>query len=268
MPSDEKIATSGAHTDWTRRRLLQAAVGAGSTVSAGAWSAEEPARTANAAGRAMMFDITVRIPPGMLDAWEHFWGDENVPALEANGQWLWGAWSSLTGQQNTITHEWAYRDLAHYQDMAKMRASNPQISALLPKGVSVEENVVSSVMTPLPYHPAEPYVSPAGQMGIIATHRIIPERAGASDYISMAADYVARAARHGARLVGAYQSFFGWTPSYHLQVWRFEGFEQYLRARQAIEADPKCQQLLTGMRSLFPHESVELHRPMRYSRIR
>ena len=113
MPFDEKIATTGAHSDWTRRSLLQAAVVAGSTVSAGAWSADDPARTTSAAGRAMMFDLTVRIPPGMLAAWEHFWGDENVPALEANGQWLWGAWSSLTGQQNTITHEWAYRDLAH-----------------------------------------------------------------------------------------------------------------------------------------------------------
>jgi hypothetical protein len=74
--------------------------------------------------------------------------------------------------------------------------------------------------------------------------------------------------RHGARLVGAYQSFLGWTPSYHLQVWRYEGFEQYLRARQAIEADPKCQQLLTGMRALIPHESIELQRPLSYSRIR
>jgi hypothetical protein len=36
----------------------------------------------------MMFDLTARIPPGQLERWNHFLGDENVPALEQNGRWL------------------------------------------------------------------------------------------------------------------------------------------------------------------------------------
>jgi len=270
MPIDDKMADPNSRNDWTRRRLLQAAAAAGGALGAGALSASDSVKATGAAtGRAMMFDIDVRIPAGTLAAWERFWGEENVPALEANGQWLWGAWSSLTGPQNTVTHEWAYRDLAQFQDMEKMRTSNPQVLALRRKSIPIEDTVVSSVMTPLPYHPTEPFTAPAGQMGLIATHRIA--LAGASstaDYGAMAADYVTRAARHGAQLVGAYQSFFGWTPKYQLQVWRYAGVEQYLRIRQAIEADPSCQQLLTGMRSLFPLESVELHQPTSYSRIR
>jgi hypothetical protein len=255
--------------EWSRRRLMMTGIVAGSALTAGARAATASTESAGAMENAMMFDLTVRIAAGRLADWERFWGDENVPALEANGQWLWGAWTSISGRQNAITHEWAYRDLGHYESMVKMRSSNAQVHALAARGIPIEENLLSSVMTPLPYHPSQPYRPPTGQTGIIVTHRIAVERPGNTpDHSAIAADYVARATRHGAVLVGAYQSFFGWTPASLLQIWRYESMEQYARARQATESEPRCQQLLSGMRAIYPHETVELHRPLRYSRIR
>lgn len=217
----------------------------------------------------LMFDLTVRIPPGQLDQWNHFWGEENVPALEENGQWLWGAWTSLTGQQNTVTHEWAYRDLAHYQAMATMRATNPRIHALAQHDVHIEESILSSVMTPLPYHPASSPTRPPDTDCLIATSRVFLQGAGAApEYSQLMAQYVARAAMHGAELVGAFQSFFGWTPSYQLHVWRYGSVGAYWTAMRALNVDAECQRLASQLRSLQPHEIVELQLPAPYSRLR
>jgi len=217
----------------------------------------------------LMFDLTVRIPPGLLDQWNHFWGEENVPALEENGQWLWGAWTSLTGQQNTVTHEWAYRDLAHYQAMATMRATNPHIHALAQHGVRIEENILSSVMTPLPYHPTSSPTRTADTDCLIVTSRVFLQGAGAApEYAQLMAQYVARATTHGAKLVGAFQSFFGWTPSYQLHVWRYDSAGAYWTAMRTLNADPECQRLVSHLRSLQPHEVVEFQLPTPYSRLR
>jgi hypothetical protein len=219
----------------------------------------------------LMFDLTVRIPPGQLAQWNHFWGDENVAALEENGQWLWGAWTSLTGQQNTVTHEWAYRNLAHYQDMATMRATNPRIHELAQHGVRIEENVLSSVMTPLPYHPHSASAAPrtADVDTLIVTSRVFLQGAGTSpEYSQLMAQYVARAGQHGGELRGAFQSFFGWTPSYQLHVWHYGSAAAYFTAVKALDADAECQRLASQLRALQPHEVVELQRPTAYSRLR
>lgn len=217
----------------------------------------------------LMFDLTVRIPPGQLDQWHHFWGDENVPALEENGQWLWGAWTSLTGQQNTVTHEWAYRDLAHYQAMATMRATDPRIHALAQHGVRIEENILSSVMTPLPYHAPSRPTRTAEADSLIVTSRVFLQGAsGAPEYSQLMAQYVARAATHGAELLGAFQSFFGWTPSYQLHVWRYANVGAYWTTMRALNADAECQRLASQLRSLQPHEVVEFQLPTPYSRLR
>jgi len=279
IDDDAQLTTN----DVTRRRMLRdgllAAGGLAATIATTSAVAEDnkpnattQASRGNAASGSdwkMMFDLTVRIPPGRLDDWNHFWGDQNVPLLEQNGQWLWGAWRALTGQQDTITHQWAYRDLAHYQAMAAMRATNPQVHALAGKGVPIDENVLSSVMTPLPYHPAAATMPAADKASVIETRRIY--RAGmasGADHARLSAEYVSRATKHGAQLVGALESFFGWTPSYVLQVWRYPSIEQYAAARRAIEADVECQRLLTSLRSIFPHEVIDLHQPLPYSRIR
>ncbi len=210
----------------------------------------------------MMFDLTIRIPAGRLDDWCQLWGEQYVPVLEANGQWLWGAWSGLTGQQDTISHQWAYTDLAHYQAMAAMRASDPRVAQ---SGALIEEGLLSSVMTPLPYHPPE---TPSGERGIVATARLFPTRANnAVEYARLMAEFVPRAEAQGAQLLGAFESFFGWNPRYMLHVWRYAGMEQYWASRRAVEADPECRRLLTAMRTLIPHERVELHTPTPYSRI-
>lgn len=217
----------------------------------------------------MMLDLTVRIPAGTLDSWNDFWGRENVPALEERGQWLWGAWSSLTGQQNTITHQWAYRDLAHFQAMTAMRASDPHIHELAAHAVPIEEIMISSVMTPLAYHPAALPEARVQEPGIIVTSRILPQRPGSvTEYVRIAADYIALAAHHGAELTGAFQTYFGWTPSYLLHVWRYPTLEHYWTAHRAIEADREGHRLLATLRGIYPHETVDLHVPTSYSRLR
>lgn len=277
---DEDDSATLTH-DVGRRRLLSAALtgGSGLAVAAAVGAAQvEPSKEGQASNRSasgdwnMMFDLTVRIPPGKLDEWNNFWGEgrKNVALLEENGQWLWGAWRSLTGQQDTITHQWAYRDLAHYQEMAKMRRSNPRVQELARYSVPIKENMMASIMTPLPYHPKSVPEVPAGQTGVIATHRIYSRTPGdgTAAHARLMADYVALAGKHGAQIVGAFESFFGWTPSYLLQVWRYPSIEQYWAARRAIEADPEGRRLLTELRDIFPHETVDLNQPTSYSRIR
>lgn len=126
------------------------------------------------------------------------------------------------------------------------------------------------VLAPLPYHPKSVPEAPAGQTGIIVAHRIYSRTPGdgTAAHSRLMADYVALAAKHGAQIVGAFESFFGWTPPYLLQVWRYPGIEQCWASRRAIEADPEGRRLLTGLRDIFPHETVDLNRPATYSRIR
>lgn len=266
--------------DTSRRRLLTTALaGSGAALAATVGAAQPeisksgqgPVRSASTDWN-MMFDLTVRIPASSLNEWNSFWGEgkKNAALLEENGQWLWGAWRSLTGQQDTITHQWAYRDLAHYQDMGKMRLSNPRVLELTRYSVPIKENMQASIMTPLPYHPKSAPDTPAGQIGIIATHRIYNRTPGdgTAAHSRLMADHVAVAAKHGAQIVGAFESFFGWTPPYLLQVWRYPSIEQYWASRRAIEADPEGKRLLAELRDIFPHETVDLNQPTPYSRIR
>lgn len=273
MTAEQNTFAKFSHA-MSRRHLLQAAVAAGGALTASAaGAAKDDPQTAGQHSSAstdwtMMFDLSVRIPPGRFDDWIAFWGGQNIAVLEENGQWLWGAWSSLTGQQNVITHQWAYRDLAHYQAMAAMRSSNPRVRSLAPLGVPIEENMISSIMTKLPYHPDKP-PQPQGDAGIIVTNRIFRRSMGdIAGHSRLAAEYATLAAKHGMQLVGAFASFFGWTPSYILQIWRCESIERYGAALRAMDADPKCRRLLTEMRGILPYETVELHRPMPYSRLR
>lgn len=276
MTADENLFGTPGHI-MSRRHLLHAAVAGGSALAANAAAAKENPQTVDPYRSAstdwtMMFDLSVRIPPGRFDDWVRFWGGQNIAVLEENGQWLWGAWSSLTGQRDVITHQWAYRDLAHYQAMAAMRMSNPQVQALARLSVPIEENIISSVMTRLPYHP--PYnqkgaSQPQGDASVIVTNRMFRHGMGnTAGHSALAAEYVAAAGKHGAQLLGAFQSFFGWTPAYVLQVWRYASIERYVATQRAIETDPACRRLLTEMRSLLPNETVDLHRPMPYSRLR
>lgn len=277
----KKNASKTSNLDTSRRHLLSAAFAGGSGLALAAVvgaAQSEHSKQRQTSGDSisrdwnMMFDLTVRIPSGKLEEWYRFWGEDkqNVAVLEENGQWLWGAWSSITGQQDTVTHQWAYRDLAHYQEMAKMRLSNPRVRELTRYSVPIKENVIASIMTPLPYHPKSVPETPAGQAGIVATHRIYSRTPGDGNeaYARLMTDYVAVAAKHGAQIVGAFESFFGWTPPYQLQVWRYSSVEQYWTARRAIEADSEGRRLLAELREIFPHETVELNRPTPYSRIR
>lgn len=218
----------------------------------------------------MMFEIYLRFPAGRLQDWYKFWGDLNVPLLEKNGQWLWGALTGLTGQENTISHFWAYRDLTHYQQiLGGQTPRDPRIREVLPLSVPIEETLYSAVMTPTSYHPSR-VPEPTSKRSIIVTHRLLPTGAigGNGEHARLAAEYVPIAEKHGAQLIGAFSTFFGFTPSYTLQLWRYPGIEQYLASRQAIEADAEGRRLLTEMQKLLPREIVTLHQPTPYSRLR
>jgi len=222
----------------------------------------------------MMFEINVRFPPGRLQDWNSFWGELNVPLLEQNGQWLWGALLGLSGLQNTATHFWAYRDLSHYQRILGGGANrDPRIKEVLPKSVPIEESVYSGVMVPTLYHPKKTPDSQhndGGKDSIIVTHRILPGGATGNvpEHVRLAQEYVPIAEKQGAQLLGAFSTFFGWTPSYMLQIWRYRDIKHYLDTRRALDANAQASKLLIEMRKLVPRELVELHQPTPYSRIR
>jgi hypothetical protein len=169
-----------------------------------------------------------------------------------------------------VTHEWAYRDLTHFQAMAKMRATDPEIRQLShsPDDVPILEATQTSVLVPLPYHPAgKP--PPSGSAGaMIATRRVVREQgADGAQYNRLAADYAQLAAGHGAELAGAYQTFFGWTPAHSLEVWRYPSLDAYFSIERAIASDPQGRKLLTAMRQIWPHEAIALNQPLPYSRL-
>lgn len=216
----------------------------------------------------MMLDLTVRIPPGAQSQWDSFWGDKNVPLLEEKGQWLWAAWRPLTGQQDTVTHQWAYRDLEHFQAMAQMRATDPSVHELARSGVPIYETLSACVTTPLSYHPRVTRTGEARKPGVLVTSRVIHQNGvDLARYNALVADYLLQAATHGGELVGAFQSFFGWTPAYRQHIWWYPNVETYGQARRARESDPRCRQLAVEMRRLLPLETLQMHEPLRYSRL-
>lgn len=230
----------------------------------------------------LMFEIYLRFPPGRLQDWYKFWGDYNVPLLEKNGQWLWGALTGLTGQENTITHFWAYRDLTHYQQIlggggggrgrgggGGQTRRDPPVREAAPASVPIEEVLYTAVMTPTSYHPSR-MPEPTSRRSIIVTHRLFPSGAmgGSPEHARLASEYVPIAEKNGAQLIGAFSSFFGFTPAYTLQLWRYPSVEQYIASRQAIAADATGGRLLAEMQKLLPREVTTLHEPTPYSRIR
>jgi hypothetical protein len=254
----------------TRRDLFLTAVAGGTAMTAaladGA-AAQTSAPISDAPG-GMMFDIYVRYPAGKLEDWIKFW-TQNVVSLEARGQSLWAAWYGLTGQQDAATHQWAYRDLAHYQAMAKVR-SNPRAGgAAAAAVVPIEEVLFSAVMTPLPYHPEQPLPATHGDDSVIVTHRIVrPLMRDGQSHARLMGEYLALAASTGAELHGAFETFFGWTPSYMLHVWRYRSMDHYWSSRDAIARSADAVQLQAAMRAIYPTETIDLHRPMPYSRLR
>lgn len=255
----------GHSTAWNRRQLLNAAVASGGLLASAA-SAQGVSASTAPTDWPLVFDLTVRFPQGRLADWNQFWGEENVPLLESKGQWLWGAWSSLTGQLNTVCHQWAYKDFAHYQAMADMRATDARVLELAKRNVPIEQVVNASIMSRLPYHPAVP-AKPRNEAGLIVTHRIYTGNgARLAEHIRLTRELTGLMNRYDAQLIGAFQTFFGWWPTYILQVWRYTSVEQYWKVRRDLDTDAAGQQLLKELRAINPHEVVELQRPMQYSR--
>lgn len=259
----------------TRRGLLHPVLAGGTVLAAaalaggdaGAEAAGLPALTSGSPN--MLFDICVRFPAGKLDDWIKSW-TPNVALLEARGQTLWAGWYGLTGQQDTATHQWAYRDLAHYQAMSTMRSTSQAVRTQSATTVGLEEILFSAVMTPAPYHPQRPPKLTPGDNPVIVTHRVMRPPMGADGraHAGMMADYIAIAAGTGAELCGAYESFFGWTPSYLLHIWRYPSMEHYWASHDALAAMAEAVRLRGAMRAIYPHELVDLHRPMPYSPLR
>jgi hypothetical protein len=256
-----------------RRELLAAAVGGGSllltalaTGAGRAVAAEaEPMDLPNAEHDwRLMLDLTVRITPGALEQWSQHWKTVAVPALEEVGQWLWGGWSSLTGQQETITHQWAYRDLAHMQAMARIRSESPKIRGKLTGGGAsiLDNNLLTTALSALPYSPKSVQSRRPGSDSVIVAARTFSEgvTGSPSEYTKLMTDYVGRATSHGAQLAGAFESIFGWAPAYQLHVWRYPDMATYYNVRRAIETDAECQKLWAQLRTA-------LGRPLTYSRI-
>lgn len=264
-------------------RLLQTVAACGAALSAGSGAAS--AQTKAPAAAAPVFEklppwkviyyLEYRIPQGKLDEFVSHWGGTQVPTLEKRtGQALWGGWSCLTGPDNVLTHNWAYRDLGHYETAGTLRRTDPEVVAAFGRQtVPIQGNLTSTFIERLSYHP-ETYPDPQREPGIIATHRINTNMSAApgprdKEHQSAASEYVQAAAKHGAKLVGAFQTMTGvTTPNFQLHVWRYADMKHYWDSRAAIEADPECRRLLAVMRDVYPQEIVQLHRPLSYSRLR
>jgi hypothetical protein len=255
----------------TRRDLFLTAAAGGTAITAALaeGAAAQTSAPISAAPGGMMFDIYLRFPAGKLEEWIKSW-TQNVVSLEARGQSLWAAWYGLTGQQDSATHQWAYRDLAHYQAMAKLRSNPRAADAATVPVTPIEEVLFSAVMTPLPYHPRQPPPKAAlGDDSVIVTHRIVrPFMRDGQTHARLMAEYLALTASTGAELHGAFETFFGWTPSYMLHVWRYRSMDHYWSTRDTIARTADAVRLQGAMRAIYPTEIVDLHRPMPYSPLR
>lgn len=259
----------------TRRELLKPALASGvavlATTAMAQAAAAQPRPESQTTARAwnMMFDIYLRFPPGRFDDWVRFWGGQTVAILEEGGQHLWAAWYGLTGQQDTVTHQWAYRDLAHFEDMEKMRRTNPRLQAAPIPPVPMDATLFSALMTPLPYHPVKVPTPSAGDTGVLVTHRILrPTIGDPKTHARLMQEYVALATNNGAEMLGAFETFFGWSPSYLLHLWRYRSMDHYWSSREAITETGNGPRLQAAMRAIYPQEVVDLQRPTPYSRLR
>ena len=273
------------NTDQKRRLFLQTAAmvatgGALSAASSRAFAAEGAAPAIPTFGKLppwkIIYHLEYRIPEGKLEEFSNHWGGTQVPALEKRtGQMLWGGWRAVSGLQNKLTHHWAYRDLAHYESAEILRRTDPEAKAAFGRQtVPIQEQIVSTMIVPLSYHPAVSYPDlPQNKPGVIATHRINTRASAAAgpkdqDHQAAAAAFAQAAAKHGAQLVGAFRTYEWSVPAFHLQVWRYASMDQYWAAREKIYADPQCRDLLATMHEIYPDETVELHLPLSYSRLR
>ena len=257
-----------------RRSLLAGAIGAvGSMAGSTALIPEALAQTGSSipAGPPVLQLLAsgeARLPPGEWKQWEKVWGGRNVPLLERNGQWLWGAWRPLSGQIDTTTHKWMYRDVAHYKAMEKMKATDEIQRITRIDTPQTLELVASGLMIPLPYDPGlRPEKRVTGRRIIVVATIRHEKGAKLDQYTALAGEFMPLARRHGAELLGAFETFYSRTIDYREHIWRFAGLDDWHAALRAIEGDAAASARLNAMRAILPHEVVSFQEPLNYSKV-
>lgn len=216
----------------------------------------------------IFLEASPKIVPGKQGEWNSLIKNQMRAALESHGTRMVAAWTNLTGLQDSVTHLWAYEDLADLQKVRESRDADPNVRALFEQVHNLVENEPRRVLTPLRYHPADALSRRSDRPGILMTAALRVRSTHLGEFLDIfEKEFLPITKTVGMELVGAFQTALG-SPPEILDLWYFPSIEQYWAAMRGIGGDPDARRLIGEIRRVAPEEVINLHAPTPYSPFR
>ncbi len=96
---------------------------------------------------------TVVVAPGKVGEFSQFLGNRFIPYFEKHGARLIGSWVTTIGRRDEVTDVWAFKNLAHYEEVMQTIKADKEFAPLRETVCSLTLEETTKIVSPLPCSP-------------------------------------------------------------------------------------------------------------------